>query len=175
MLQATLYPGLGTLRIVDQLSIHSPFQSLRIAECADRERWRGQVKKRDQLTNARGCGSHRADGDVDALRRPNAPFRDTRKRVVERARILQRMSNRVRGGVPRHRRRLPAETEGNPRARLLQAAKASLLARDRSPASENFLRARLGYVDFPSDMQHASRRVAYQRYRTARSQGLPRL
>src|SRR5271165_3281674 len=101
MLEATLYPGLGTLRIVNQLSVHSPFQSLRIAECADRERWRRQVKKRDQLTNARGCGIHRADGDVDALCRPNAPVRGIRKRVVERAPILQRMSNRARGGARR--------------------------------------------------------------------------
>src|SRR5271165_5075045 len=163
MLKSTLYPGLSALRIVNQLSIHSRFHPLRIAECADWERWRRQVKKRDQLTNARGCGCHRADGDVDALCRPNAPVRGIRKRVVERARILQRMSNRVRGGVRRHRRRLPVEMEGNPRAKLLQAAKASPLARDRSPALENFLRALLGYAGFPSDMQHASRRVAFQR------------
>src|SRR5271165_5354019 len=162
MLQATPYPGLHTLRIVNQLSIDSSFQSLRITECADRERWRRQVKKRDQLTNARGCGSHRADGDVDVLCRPNTRGHDIRKRVVERARILQRMSNRARGGARRHRRRLPVEMEGNLRVKLLQAAKASPLGLDRSPASENFLRARLECADFPSGMQRASRRAVYR-------------
>src|SRR5580704_4474031 len=57
----------------------------------------------------------------------NTRGHDIRKRVVERARIFQRMPNRARGGARRHRRRLPVEMEGNLRVKLLQAAKASLL------------------------------------------------
>ena len=87
MLQPASYPGLGTLRVVNQLRINRCFQSLRVTECADRERWRGQVKERDQPTDARGGGRHRANLDFGPLRLPDARDRDIRHRAVELARI----------------------------------------------------------------------------------------
>ena len=71
IIEAALNPGLSACGIVDQLRINGRFQSLRITEGADRERWRRQVEKPDELTNGRDRGSHRANAGVDPVGRPN--------------------------------------------------------------------------------------------------------
>jgi hypothetical protein len=71
IIEAALNPGLSAYGIVDQLGIDGRFQSLRITEGADRERWRRQVEKPDELTNGRDRGSHRANAVVDPAGFPN--------------------------------------------------------------------------------------------------------